>query len=115
MQAAFSLWEWMKNCVPSRWLRGSSQSQRTTAIPQSSRSWSTKASPPEVVVEVDLVPGFGEPGEALLDGPDPHGLRAVGCERLGSRGVVIEEKDTHGRGGPVGGEWDGPETRAANE
>ncbi len=52
----------------------------------------------EVVVEVDLVPGLGEPGDALGGGRDPDGVGVDGEELLGPGRVVVQEEPADGGG-----------------
>jgi hypothetical protein len=46
----------------------------------------------QIVIEMDLVPGLTEPGEALRHCSDPDCLRMLAQEVLGSGGVIIEKK-----------------------
>ena len=48
--------------------------------------------PAEVVIEMDLVPGFFELGEAVGDVLDPDGLWVLGQEDLGAARVVVEKQ-----------------------
>jgi hypothetical protein len=48
---------------------------------------------PEVVVEVDLIPGFGEAGEAFFRRPRPDGVGILGQEDFAADGVIVQEQD----------------------
>ena len=47
----------------------------------------------QVVIEMDLVPGLPEPGQAIRRRPDPDGVGMGGQERGRSPVVVVEEED----------------------
>ena len=55
----------------------------------------------QVVIEMDLVPGFDQPGKTLLHCLNPDGLRVFAQESLRTRGVVIQKENPAWRGWPA--------------
>lgn len=55
----------------------------------------------EVVIEVNLIPGFDEPGETLLHCLYPDGLGVFAQERLSTRMVVIQKENSARRDWPA--------------
>ena len=51
-----------------------------------------KLVPPEVVIEMDFVPGLFEPGKAVGDVFHPDRMRVLGQKDLGTARVIIEKQ-----------------------
>jgi hypothetical protein len=45
----------------------------------------------QVMIQVHLIPLFGQPGYALLRGQYPHGVRVTAKKDDGSLGVIVEK------------------------
>jgi hypothetical protein len=48
----------------------------------------------KVMIQMNLVPGLGETGDAFLRGPDPNRLGMLGQKNLGPVRVIIQEQET---------------------